>query len=174
MLPPLINNGVAFEAHAQNVLARFEISTGKLIGFVVRDLGGIRVHPETLARSIGVGFHFLPGHCVATTTLVETYPKFYHTFVHNHIQRLIRVLGMHSNGYGWKMLRTHMGTVIPNDHELRQIWLSSESKLLPSKCLMRMRMCDSYREVITSYLVIAFPWSDRGFSYRWCIVPSPI
>lgn len=172
LLPPLFNNGVAFEAHAQNVLARFEMSTGELIGFVVRDLGGIRVHPETLAQSTGVDFHFLPGHCVAAKTLTETYLKFYHTFVHNHIQRLIRVLGMHSDGRGWEMLRTHMSAVLPADHELRQIWLNLQNKLLPSKCLMRMRLCDSYREVTTSKLLVTFPWTDRNIFYRRCISPS--
>ncbi|KAG6888931.1 hypothetical protein C0995_004944 [Termitomyces sp. Mi166 len=148
LLPPLINNGVAFEAHAQNVLARFDVSTGELIGFVVRDLGGLRVHPETLRLSTGVDFYFLPGHCVATETLEEIYPKFYHTFVHNHIQRLIRVLGLHADGRGWEMLRQHMGTTIPDDHHLRKLWLNPDSKILPSKCLMRMRMRDSYREMV--------------------------
>ncbi|KAG5721095.1 hypothetical protein E4T56_gene7532, partial [Termitomyces sp. T112] len=144
LLPPLINNGVAFEAHAQNVLARFDVTTGELLGFVVRDLGGLRIHPETLRQSTGVDFHFLPGHCVVTETLEEIYPKFYHTFVHNHIQRLIRVLGLHADGRGWEMLREHMGAAIPDDHHLRELWLSPNSKLLPSKCLMRMRMRDSY------------------------------
>ncbi|KAG6857213.1 hypothetical protein H0H87_007632 [Tephrocybe sp. NHM501043] len=148
LLPPLINNGVAFEAHAQNVLVRVDTFTGDPIGFVIRDLGGLRIHPETLRRSTEVDFHFLPGHCVATGTLEEIYPKFYHTFVHNHIQRLIRVLGMHTDGSGWEMLREHMGTSIPGDHELRQLWLSPDNKLLPSKCLMRMRMRDSYREMV--------------------------
>ncbi|KAG5652766.1 hypothetical protein H0H81_003704 [Sphagnurus paluster] len=147
LIPPLIHNGVAFEAHAQNVLARFDIATGEPIGFVVRDLGGLRIHPETLRASTGVDFQFLPGHCVATETLDEIYPKFYHTFVHNHMQRLIRILGMHSNGHGWEILRTHMGATIPANHPLRKIWLSPDSKLLPSKCLMRMRMRDSYREL---------------------------
>ncbi|KAG5642424.1 hypothetical protein DXG03_002798 [Asterophora parasitica] len=146
LLPPLIHNGVAFEAHAQNVLARFDVNTGETIGFVVRDLGGLRIHPDTLRQSTGVDFQFLPSHCVATETLEETYPKFYHTFVHNHIQRLIRILGLHSDGRGWEMLRTHMDATIPENHELRKIWLSPDSKLLPSKCLMRMRMRDSYRE----------------------------
>ncbi|KAF5371850.1 hypothetical protein D9615_009541 [Tricholomella constricta] len=96
LLPPLIHNGVAFEAHAQNVLARFDITTGEPTGFIIRDLGGLRIHPETLRESTGVDFQFLPGHCVVTASLEETYPKFYHTFVHNHVQRLIRILGMHS------------------------------------------------------------------------------
>ncbi|KAG6865895.1 hypothetical protein C0991_010728 [Blastosporella zonata] len=148
LLPPLVNNGVAFEAHAQNVLARFDIHTGEPIGFVIRDLGGLRIHPETLRQSTGVDFQFLPGHCIATGTLEEIYPKFYHTFIHNHIQRLIRVLGMHTDGSGWEMLREHMGASIPVDHELRELWLNPDSKLLPSKCLIRMRMRDSYREMV--------------------------
>ncbi|KAG6813605.1 hypothetical protein H0H92_009222 [Tricholoma furcatifolium] len=147
LLPPLVNNGVAFEAHAQNVLVRVDNNTGEPLGFVIRDLGGLRIHPETLCRSTGVDFQFLPEHCIATATLEEIYPKFYHTFVHNHIQRLIRILGMHTNGVGWEMLRTHMAASIPSNHDLQQLWLSPDSMLLPSKCLMRMRMRDSYREV---------------------------
>lgn len=78
-IPPAVHNGVAFEAHAQNVLARFNIQTGELLGFVVRDMGGLRIHPPTLSRSIGTNFDFLPGHCVVTDTVEEIYPKFYHT-----------------------------------------------------------------------------------------------
>lgn len=121
--------------------------TGELIGFVVRDLGGLRIHPPTLRESTGVDFQFLPGHCIVTKSLEETYPKFYHTFVHNHIQRLIRVLGLHYDGRGWEMLRKHMESVIPRDHGLWKAWLASDSLTVPSKCLMRMRMRDSYSEV---------------------------
>ncbi|RDB25517.1 hypothetical protein Hypma_006471 [Hypsizygus marmoreus] len=150
LLPPLISNGVAFEAHAQNVLVRFDAATGEPLGFVIRDLGGLRIHPETLRQSTGVDFQFLPGHCVVTATLEETYPKFYHTFVHNHMQRLIRILGMHCDGRGWEMLREHMDAVIPAGHELRNIWLNPDCRVVPSKCLMRMRMRDSYREMVYS------------------------
>lgn len=148
LLPALIHNGVAFEAHAQNVLARFDIATGNLLGFVVRDIGGLRIHPPTLRQSTGVNFRFLPGHCVVTETLEETYPKFYHTFVHNHMQRLIRVLRLHHNGLGWEMLRRHMAAVIPADHPLQKMWLSPDNKVVPSKCLLRMRMRDSYRDMV--------------------------
>ncbi|KAF8972125.1 IucC family-domain-containing protein [Flammula alnicola] len=150
MLPALIHNGVAFEAHAQNVLARFDVATGELRGFVLRDLGGLRIHPPTLRASIGVDFQFLPDHCVATNTLEEIFPKFYHTFVHNHIQRLIRLLGLHYNGRGWEMLRKHMGSVIPEDHPAWNVWMNPKSTSVDSKCLMRMRMRDSYRDMVYS------------------------
>ena len=147
LLPPLIYNGVSFEAHAQNVLVRVDSTTGEPLGFVVRDLGGVRAHPTTICATTGVNFEFLPGHCAVAETLEETYPGFYHAFVHNHIQRLIRVLGLHHDGRGWEMLRRHMDAVIPVDHGLRMAWLGSESKTVLTKCLMRMRMQDSYRDV---------------------------
>lgn len=59
LLPPLIYNGVAFEAHAQNVLVRFDSQTKGVLGFVLRDLGGLRIHPPTLRQSTGVDFQFL-------------------------------------------------------------------------------------------------------------------
>lgn len=150
LLPALLYNGVAFEAHAQNLLARFDKKTGELLGFVIRDLGGLRIHPPTLRMSTGVDFQFLPGHCIATETLDEIYPKFYHTFVHNHIQRLIRVLGLHYSGMGWQILREHMESVIPDHHRLRKLWLHSDSKFVSSKCLLRMRIRDSYRDMVYS------------------------
>jgi hypothetical protein len=152
LIPPLVHNGVTLEAHAQNILARFDITTGKLLGFVVRDIGGLRIHPPTLRKSTGVNFQFLPGHCVVTETLEETFPKFYHTFVHNHMQRLIRVLRLHHNGLGWEMLRRHMEAVIPADHPLQKIWLSPNNTLVQSKCLLRMRLRDSYRDVSSCHV----------------------
>lgn len=138
---------MAFEAHAQNVLARFNLATGELRGFVIRDLGGLRIHPPTLRESTGVDFQFLPGHCVATKTLEEIFPKFYHTFVHNHMQRLIRLLGLHYSGRGWEILRNHMEAVIPRHHPVWNVWMNPSSRTVNSKCLMRMRMRDSYRDV---------------------------
>ncbi|KAF8149828.1 IucC family-domain-containing protein [Crassisporium funariophilum] len=175
LLPALIVNGVAFEAHAQNVLIRVDATTGEPRGFVIRDLGGLRIHPPTLRASTGVDFQFLPGHCVATSTLEEIYPKFYHTFVHNHIQRLIRVLGFHYNGRGWEMLRKHMESIIPRDHQLWEIWMGPASTSVNSKCLMRMRMRDSYRDMVYSPYpnmiqyrphIEAATHNDNGDAYR--------
>ncbi|KAI5062268.1 hypothetical protein GOP47_0022807 [Adiantum capillus-veneris] len=64
-LPPLYKHGVSFEAHLQNVLARFRRKCGgdpvaddgctdwELVGFTVRDLGGIKVHQTTLRKTTG-------------------------------------------------------------------------------------------------------------------------
>jgi siderophore synthetase component len=147
MLPPLLQNGVAFEAHAQNLLLRIDVKTMVPLGFVVRDLGGLRVHPPTLKNSIGRAFHFLEGHCVVTKSTQEAYSKMYHTLIHNHLQRLIRLLGMHYNGKGWQILRHHLKAIIPATHELYREWLGPDSKEVSGKCLMRMRIQDVYSEV---------------------------
>ncbi|KAF8207121.1 IucC family-domain-containing protein [Mycena galopus ATCC 62051] len=138
LIPPTLHNGVVFEAHAQNCLLRFDVASGEPLGFVVRDLGGLRIHPPTMNASLGTNFEFLPGHCVVTDTVEETYPKFYHTLIHNHLQRLIRLLGMHHNGVGWEMLRGHLKDVIPQDHGLWKSWMETDT--VAGKCLMRMRL----------------------------------
>ncbi|KAJ7086118.1 IucC family-domain-containing protein [Mycena belliarum] len=148
LIPPTLHNGVVFEAHAQNCLLRFDVETGEPLGFVVRDLGGLRVHPPTMNASLGTDFGFLPGHCVVTDTLEETYPKFYHTLIHNHLQRMIRVLGMHYNGVGWEMLRGHLRNVIPADHGLWKAWMETDT--VAGKCLMRMRLQSVHDKMVFS------------------------
>ncbi|KAF5393180.1 hypothetical protein D9757_001345 [Collybiopsis confluens] len=154
LIPPLVYDGVAFEAHAQNMLLRSDVATGQIKGFVIRDLGGLRIHPPTLIKSTGVDFQFLDGHCIATETVEETYPKFYHTFIHNHVQRLIRLLGMHYDGSGWEILRRHLKNTIPAEHALNKLWLDpATSSVVPGKCLLRMRLQQTYRD----YVFTPFP-----------------
>ncbi|KAF7330280.1 C2 domain-containing protein [Mycena venus] len=147
-IPTALHNGVVFEAHAQNCLLRFDVETGEPLGFVVRDLGGLRIHPETMNASLGTNFEFLSGHCVVTSTVEETYPKFYHTLIHNHLQRIIRLLGMHNNGLGWEMLRGHLRNVIPQDHGLWKLWMETDT--VAGKCLMRMRLQSVHDKMVFS------------------------
>jgi len=148
-------NGVAFEAHAHNTLVRFDLRTREVLGFVIRDLGGLRIHPATLNGSLGTNFEFLEGHCVTTSSVEAAYPKFYHTFVHNHLQRLIRLLGMHYNSIGWDMTRRHLTDLIPSTHGLYKAWFSPEGAFVSGKCLMRMRMQGVYRDVSIHFLLMS-------------------
>ncbi|KIJ27921.1 hypothetical protein M422DRAFT_37525 [Sphaerobolus stellatus SS14] len=96
-IPPLLIDGIAFEAHGQNTVVRFDKSTGKLKGFVFRDFGGMRVHKPTLEAATGVKMDTLPDHCIVVSDVNEAYKRLYHTLIHSHLQRLIRVLGFHHN-----------------------------------------------------------------------------
>jgi siderophore synthetase component len=67
-LTPAHKYGFAFEAHGQNTLARFDKQTGELVGFVIRDFGGLVTHQETLKRTLGEEIDVLPGSsCIADT-----------------------------------------------------------------------------------------------------------
>ncbi|KAG0172258.1 hypothetical protein DFQ29_008467, partial [Apophysomyces sp. BC1021] len=145
-LPPCLINGVAFEAHGQNTLARFDKKTGELKGFVIRDFGGIKVHRETLKKSCGAELDVLPDSCVVAETRDESYKLLYHTLIHSHLQRLIRVLDLHYNGKGWELLRGHMSRMIPKDHSMWTVFM--ESTKVPGKCLVRMKIEELYRDYI--------------------------
>lgn len=149
-LPSVIANGVAFEAHAQNTLARFDLRTHELKGFVVRDFGGLRIHPPTLIASTDLqtldGI-IAPGHSIIADTLEDVHTRLYHTLIHNHLQQLIRVLNLHYSGVGWNIVRERLREQLPHGHELYKLWLSPETETLPGKCFMRMRLQGMYRTV---------------------------
>lgn len=71
----------------------------------------------------------------------------YHTVMHNHLQQLIRVLGLHYSGAGWAVVRRHLRAIIPREHALYDAWLAPEKKTFPGKCFMRMRCEGMYRFV---------------------------
>ncbi|KAI9480956.1 MAG: IucC family-domain-containing protein [Benjaminiella poitrasii] len=145
-LPPCLINGVAFEAHGQNTLARFDRKTGQLKGFVIRDFGGVKVHNETLKKSTGCELDILPDSCVEAHTIDEVFKLLYHTLFHCQFQRLIRVLGLHYNGVGWEMVRNHMSELIPRDHVMWPMFMEAEK--VPGKCLVRMKIDELYRDYI--------------------------
>jgi len=140
-LPPMLEDGVAFQVHPQNTVARFSLAhPHKLRGFVIRDVGGLRVHPPTLLQSTGVTLDVIPGHPIIADTLDYVYVHMYHTMIHNHLQGLVRVLGLHNNGKGWQVIHMRLREAIPSGHALERAWLSKEAKTFPGKCFMRMRM----------------------------------
>lgn len=144
-LPSVIQNGVAFECHPQNCVARFDARTKELKGFIIRDFGGIKVHPPTLKKTTGVDIDFVEGHSIVTRDLDDVYTRMYHTVFHNHLQQLIRVLDLHYNGKGWALVRDQLRANIPIDHPLYTAWLSPQRSTLPGKCFMRMRLSGMYR-----------------------------
>ena len=147
-LPPMLEDGVAFEAHPQNTVARFSLAPPhELRGFIIRDFGGLRVHPPTLLASTGVPLDAVSGHSIVAETLGDVYTRMYHTMIHNHLQQLVRVLGLHYNGKGWEVIRARLREAIPRGHALEKAWLGEEVKTLAGKCFMRMRMVGAYRFV---------------------------
>ncbi|KAI8984409.1 IucC family-domain-containing protein [Mycotypha africana] len=153
-LPPCLENGVAFEAHGQNTLARFDRKTGQLKGFVIRDFGGVKVHNETLKRTTGYEIDVLPDSCVVANTIDEVSKLLYHTLFHCHLQRLIRVLNLHYNGVGWEIVRNRMSELVPRNHVMYSSFL--EKTKVPGKCLVRMKIEELYRDVSIRYVYVLY------------------
>ncbi len=88
LVPPLLRlltaHGVALEAHLQNTLL---VHAGRPQGFLIRDLGGIRVHRPRLRRT-GRDVELLPGSFTITDDLAEAQGKLMHTLLHAHLTAL--------------------------------------------------------------------------------------
>ena len=64
-------NAFSFEAHSQNVLARFDSKSGQLIGFIVKDYGGIKYYQDTLFASTEERADVLKDNHTETKNLLE-------------------------------------------------------------------------------------------------------
>ena len=168
----MLEDGVSFEAHSQNTVARFSLAPPhELLGFVIRDFGGLRVHPPTLLKSTGVTLDVVPGHSIIADTLDEVYARLHHTLFRNHLQQLVRVLGLHYNGKGWQVIRVRLREAIPPGHVLERAWLGEEAKTFPGRCLMRNRMAGSDKRVSPLALDLR-PFFDQRVrlqGYTWTI-----
>jgi len=86
LVPPALRlcsaHGVALELHLQNTLVVHR--RGRLCGFIVRDLGGVRLHRARLAAA---GHHpaLAPGSFIITDDLAELQTKLAHTLLHAHL-----------------------------------------------------------------------------------------
>ena len=85
LLRLLTAHGVALEAHLQNTLL---VHAGRPRGFIVRDLGGVRLHRARLAAA-GHAPALAPDSFTLTAELAEAQGKLMHTLVHAHLAAVI-------------------------------------------------------------------------------------
>lgn len=81
----LTAHGVALEAHLQNTLL---VHAGRPCGFIVRDLGGVRLHRGRLAAA-GHAPALAPDSFTLTSDLAEAQGKLLHSLVHAHLAAVI-------------------------------------------------------------------------------------
>ena len=183
LIPLLIINGLAFEAHPQNTLVRISTSPGtkpRVLGFVMRDLGGIRVHPPTLLSSTNTphhAFQYLPNHCIVTKTREAAAARLYNTLVQNHLQRLARVLGLHYSGDAWSVVRAHLEREITRQGEngrwLYNFWMREGVSEVEGKCLLRMKLVGSYRDVSTFFPHLSRKTTLMSLCEQTIYIPFP-
>ncbi|KAI0231621.1 hypothetical protein L0F63_006757 [Massospora cicadina] len=146
LLKPVVNHGLTFEAHLQNTLARFD-KDNHLVGFCIRDFGGIKAHEPTLFET--TGFHLDVWNrdaCQLAHSLEDVYNVAYHTIVQMHLHRIVRALGLHYNCQGWPIIHAIFDGILPDPHPARDYFLRTKSA--PWKAFLSMKFDGLYRDYL--------------------------
>jgi siderophore synthetase component len=173
LVPPLLRlavaHGVALEGHLQNTLVH--AVGGRPLGFVIRDLGGIRIHdPRLRAAGWSVGLH--PGSFIVTDDLAELQSKVAHTLFHAHMGTLFQwveeALGLPATE-AWALARRCVTDCLRRwsaDPALRPAceadgaaWLAPRVR---AKALLRMRIVDASSDY--AYVEVDNPLAATGRS----------
>ncbi|MBX7080655.1 MAG: hypothetical protein K1X88_15770 [Nannocystaceae bacterium] len=153
LLPPLLRlwlaHGVALEPHLQNTLVRVE--HGRPAGFVVRDLGGVRLYRRRCATAAALA----PGSFVVTDDEHEARGKLVHALIHAHLAAVVAALdddGLDEHE-GWSIVAAAIDACLSRwaaEPPLRErcaaeraAWFAPRVR---AKALLRMRLSDRSSE----------------------------
>ncbi|EAW21013.1 uncharacterized protein NFIA_061740 [Aspergillus fischeri NRRL 181] len=136
VLPPLFKYGLGLAVHRQNALLRLDPLSKEIKGFVIRDLGFMRVHRPTFRK--GTCFDIeTPKTSIYTETLEEVYQYMFNPAIIGHLSSFVRAL--HPGLAGWKVIREELERIIPdNDSIARSVWLQSPE--FPTKANITMEV----------------------------------
>ncbi|KAF3480786.1 uncharacterized protein GIQ15_06133 [Arthroderma uncinatum] len=154
ILTPLVRHGIGMEAHSQNLVARVCLRTKQVIGFAIRDFGGVKLHMPTLeSQGFGIDPSRLARDGTAMTDKLEdVWSKVHHALLQNHIGNLISAMGLDTNGVGWEIVREELATSLLNDEHSgtagREIYEYFMRETMPFKCFLKMKMEGKYRDCI--------------------------
>jgi siderophore synthetase component len=135
----------------QNLLARFDVETGALRGFVYRDMGGLRMHVPTMeARGVRIkSADLVPGAVVLTDDLEAVWANAYHSF-ENHMGGALRGLGLQWEG-GWDIVREELKAALdasPDpDGRAAKLLEFMIQPTVKRKAFLRMKIAGVYRGV---------------------------
>ncbi len=156
--------GIALEGHQQNTIAVF--SKNEIRYFIARDLGGLRLHENTLMDK-GYSITAYPNSATITDDRQEVVNKFLHSIIQYHLGELILLLARHyqvSENTFWKIVKQQLMERF--NHLKGQVdiarWQQEFSAIFEQdwqfKGLMRMRLNDVYSNYI--YLNLKNPLRD--------------
>lgn len=138
-------NGVSLEAHSQNILARFDMSSKTLVGFAYRDFGGLKLHTPTLSQQGYEVKSSPPGSLIFTEDMRELWENCHHTLFQNHLNQLIQTLGLQKSS-AWAIVRQLLKEILV-DEKAKTLLDYLTQGMVPYKCFMRMKMQGLYRDV---------------------------
>lgn len=147
-LPPIYRSGVSLEGHAQNILARFHITSKTLIGFAYRDFGGLKLHTPTLLQE-GYEVKSSPlGSLILTDNVHELWENSHHTIFQSHINQLVQALHL-QQARAWAIVRQELVRVLDpeNNDKAKPFYDYLTQDMVPYKCFLRMKAQGLYRDV---------------------------
>ncbi len=114
LIPPLIGYiqkyGIALEAHQQNTVLQIDKDT-HAFSFIVRDLGGSRIEPQTLKQTVPE--LTVSNQSLITENIDEVIAKFQHAVIQNQLGTVIHHFH-HRHGINEKVLYNVAGEIIEN------------------------------------------------------------
>ncbi len=114
LIPPLIGYiqkyGIALEAHQQNTVLQIDKDT-QALSFIVRDLGGSRIEPQTLKQTVPE--LTVSNQSLITENIDEVIAKFQHAVIQNQLGTVIHHFH-HRHGINEKVLYNVAGEIIEN------------------------------------------------------------
>ncbi len=134
--------GITLEAHQQNSLLKLD-SQGQIAGFIIRDFGGVRIHPDSLLKK-GLKLAFHPDPLILAEDRSQCRQKLIHTLYICHIGALVSALS--------------------SDYSIPSSWLwrviAEETKKVFNQCRPAMAPLD-YVEDWQGFLQV--PWQTKAF-----------
>jgi siderophore synthetase component len=165
--------GIALELHLQNTLVR--VVDGRVGGFWVRDLGGIRIHaPRLAAAELARSPSFAADSFIITDDLDEVRGKLEHTLFHAHLAHVFAIagtLGVDEAG-SWAKLRErieqdlnawaeHPGTRVDTRARLLADLHALTRPRVRAKALLRMRLRERSSDYDYTEVANAIAGTDR-------------
>jgi siderophore synthetase component len=148
-LLPALDSGICLEAHGQNILARVDKSTREVVGFVVRDLGGIKCYSPKLRQKGYVLSSALPGSFIITDSEEEAWGVIRHTVIQSHIQHLVHRLRLEP-AKAWRGVRDQVQTILASRKDSENTLRFAEFLFAPmvkNKAFLGMKLKGLYRDV---------------------------
>ncbi|PKX97831.1 uncharacterized protein P174DRAFT_510732 [Aspergillus novofumigatus IBT 16806] len=141
LLPPLASHGIGLESHSQNIVVRVHLKTKEIVGFAVRDFGGVRLHRPSLQRAGCDLSSVPPGGPTITDDLHSVWCKVHHSLLQVHLGHLLYMLGLEPNG-GWPVVRDEIERALkPIENEgARKLYAYFMKRTMQFKCFMIMRL----------------------------------
>ncbi|MFC0190440.1 IucA/IucC family protein [Fictibacillus aquaticus] len=152
LLKALLQYGAGLEAHMQNTI--LAVKNGQITNVIMRDLGGVRIHKETISHHISL--EGIRDASIFTDNISEANSKFIHAFVQNHLGDLWFTLSLTIKGVTedklWDITSKTLHSIADGSHEIF-------AEKVKTKALLSMRMKKSASDY--EYSTFANPLDSR-------------